>query len=526
MSAPGSRAWTGPLLGAVVLGLGLLVAEGVVSLALGRPLLGAERVSEVQPAPRGPKDAERFEAAAANAGIYAAHPDPEVGYVLRGEADLAIFDGLISSDELGMRKRAGPEIPEGALRVVLLGDSVAFGYGVNDDECLAHQLETVLAAARGEEAEPPVICLTVAVPSWNHRAAVRFLLDHEHVLQPDIVLYVPVHNDLADVSSVNAVGARRQAPDLSSPHPLLEVVVSRSVALTDVARAVAEKRGEPLEEVDLGADALTADLTAESRRRYDENAASLVLLSQRLEARGARLVLVHTGNHGYGWILRERLAELLPDLPVMSLLASSTKAFSLGFDPHPNARTLGVWATWLADALLERGMVTRGMGRALPAVPEEYTQRRRAPVHAREVRRRAAAEREKATRRLLPEVDLRTGRGIRQVLGGLNQDGTARMHTAVILAAAGPELHVVCAPLTNRPDLAPLTVTVRLEDQVLGTLQLEGTGLVHGRWPVPESRRGGPLEVHLVPDDWVLVSYQGGWQVASFRPVAVRCVQR
>ena len=63
--------------------------------------------------------------------------------------------------------------------------------------------------------------------------------------------------------------------------------------------------------------ALVTDLTAESRRRYDENVASLARLAARLAARPAPLYVMRYMERGsfpiYNAVLRERVArEKLP----------------------------------------------------------------------------------------------------------------------------------------------------------------------------------------------------------------------
>src|SRR4029453_18065282 len=90
-------------------------------------------------------DAERRRAAANNPGPYAVHKDPLVGYVLRGDAEFEVFGGSVHTDALGLRRRTGPRHDVKPLRIVVVGDSVAFGYGLDDDQALAQRLEDLLA---------------------------------------------------------------------------------------------------------------------------------------------------------------------------------------------------------------------------------------------------------------------------------------------------------------------------------------------------------------------------------------------
>ncbi|HTE05439.1 MAG TPA: hypothetical protein VK824_04515, partial [Planctomycetota bacterium] len=186
----------------------LLAVEGVASALAGRLLLTplvrarlasppaatdvfAQRSEAPGPARPGPG------AAAPAEGVYRVHPDPLVGYTLRLSRQLAVFDAPVHSDALGLRTTPGPPPAPDAPRVAILGDSVAFGYGLRGEETIAARLGVLLGASRGP-GEPPVACRTVAMPGWNHANAVHFLLDHLDALAPDIVVYVPVGNDLLD----------------------------------------------------------------------------------------------------------------------------------------------------------------------------------------------------------------------------------------------------------------------------------------------------------------------------------------
>src|SRR5262245_13380402 len=129
-------------------GLVVVAAEGVVSLATNRSL--ARRVRDghagLDRLPESPRaltagDEDRRKAALANPGLYRVHRDPLVGYVLKTNAQQQILDGQTRSDHLGLRCRPAGDIPDGAVRLVVLGDSVAFGYGLNDEQTLAQQLE-------------------------------------------------------------------------------------------------------------------------------------------------------------------------------------------------------------------------------------------------------------------------------------------------------------------------------------------------------------------------------------------------
>ena len=508
---------------AATLALGLLVAEGALSLLARRSLAelwtGAAPPAAQRLHPRAGSQGAAPPAGGATSGagagapalprdgaplddaIFAADDDPLVGYTLKRDAELSIYDGKVSTDHLGLRRQPGPPPPDDALRLVVLGDSIAFGFGVNDDECLAARLEARLAELRGP-GERPVACRTVAVPSWNHRAAPAFLLDHWDELRPDIVLYLPCRNDVCDTDGATAEGQRRVAPDCASPDPWLSVSV-RTLVQNDARRLLVGSGGE-LGEPDLGEDALFSDSCAESRRRHDECARSIVRLDRLLGERGCRFAIVWNTLSDYTWFLSERLAQLAPGLPAFAMVEMTREEFTLGFDPHPNAQSLDVWARWLAVELVERGWVSRGEGRALPPVPPEYEEERGSMPDPSELAGLAAAARERSGQLLRPDIDFRRGLGLLQVLGGLNVARTAREHLLVELAPLGSTLELELEPLASRLDLYPLEVEVQVNGATIGTVTLRPDALLGERLPLPAGLdRSQPFQVGLRPERWV-----------------------
>jgi hypothetical protein len=465
MSTSGAR-W---LLATGVIAGALLCSEGALSLLAGRSLrelVGAWPGGRgYDPPPAGPVNGGAARAAPTDAprvsdsagDLYTAHDDPLVGYVMWPDSDLRIYEGSIRTDALGLRSRPGGPPPDDALRVVILGDSVAFGLGVDDDEAIAHRVEQALAAARGPDA-PPVACRTVAMPSWNHRSAAAFLLDHWDALRPDIVLYMPCRNDVFDIDGTYPSGKRRVMPDPSAADPWLSISVRSN--LEGPTLRLSQGAGATLAFEDLGAQATDADLSPESSRRLDENADTIVRLNGTLARRGCRLLLVWTTTDAYTWLLGERIARRAPKMPVTALLKYGRKEFTLGYDPHYNPQSLDVLGRWLAEDLLARGWITRGAQHALPPAPPAYAALRMRMPPVGEWPRMAAAAREHWRARMLPEVDWRSGRGLLQVYGGCNLDGSARSRVLLLLAPGGDMLEVELAPIDARPDLYPLLVGI------------------------------------------------------------------
>ena len=119
--------------------------------------------------------------------------DPLLGHehVPGTSARLMGVDVKINSH--GLRERElGFDKPAGTRRILLLGDSVAFGWGVAFDETMAKRLEAKLNAA-GDPWRWEII--NSGVGNYNTPMEVQYFLDEGYRYQPDQVILLFVYND-------------------------------------------------------------------------------------------------------------------------------------------------------------------------------------------------------------------------------------------------------------------------------------------------------------------------------------------
>jgi lysophospholipase L1-like esterase len=510
------------VLALVVAALTLIAAEGVLRLGFDRSLFGASEPAHPQrPPPPDPTEP----------GLYVAHPDPRVGYVLRPDADLAIFDGTIRSNEEGMRQRVGPLRSFVPLRVVVLGDSVAFGYGLDDDQTIAHVLERELLAAVPHSGYPPH-CRTIAAPGWNHRNAVEFLLANLDELEPDIVLYMPIANDLFDTDGVREDGRRRAARDPDSPEPELAVDQLAGFRFAQDARERLHAEGRDDVGAWMGPPALLADLTPGSSDRYEQNVDSIERLADAIEALPglmapkAHLALLQYKDEAYAWNIQRRLAERGRSIPVIPLFKSVPDELTLGYDPHPNAEGAALMARWIAGELLLSGWLPTGEDEKGLALADERADLRAEARSPEDVALAADVARTGQWQRLRTTIDWETLEGVAQILGGVNADGSVGTRALLMLGRGGSELVVELARIEGRDDINQLEVVVEVDGQRVGTITIDGAGPATGRFavPPPAGPHAEPLEVRLIPERWVEEPVPGGnSQSVSFRPLRVSC---
>ena len=124
------------------------------------------------------------------------HAERRISYELIPELDVVFKGASVRTNAAGFRGSPTPPIgppATGNVRILGLGDSVMFGWGVEYEECYMGLLERDLA-----EAHPAldIELINTAVPGYNTVMEVETLKVKGLAWQPDIVLIDHVSNDL------------------------------------------------------------------------------------------------------------------------------------------------------------------------------------------------------------------------------------------------------------------------------------------------------------------------------------------
>ena len=127
-------------------------------------------------------------------------PDGRLGYKLRPNWETVHanidFQVTVRTNNLGLRgEDISEKKPADVLRVLVLGDSFTFGYGVENDEAFPARLEALLYNRINRRVE----VLNSGVPGWSTAQYWIFLRERGFVLEPDLVLVAIMENDIPDL---------------------------------------------------------------------------------------------------------------------------------------------------------------------------------------------------------------------------------------------------------------------------------------------------------------------------------------
>jgi lysophospholipase L1-like esterase len=122
---------------------------------------------------------------------FAKLPDPELVYRHPANWRTHLQGVEVETNELGLRDRTIHPKPRDELRVLILGDSVAFGWGVSEGDTFTRRLEQVLT----ERVPRPIRTINSGVGSYNTEQELAFVRKNFELVTPDVILLIVVEND-------------------------------------------------------------------------------------------------------------------------------------------------------------------------------------------------------------------------------------------------------------------------------------------------------------------------------------------
>jgi lysophospholipase L1-like esterase len=162
-------------------------------------LLGAEFALRYREGVRARRAARAVEHAGLFDLMHRASEDAELIYELIPGAEGVCQGNHVKINSSGFRDDEFPAVPPaGARRIVILGDSVAWGWGVTAEDAFPQVLERLLVERAPEHEHAPLV-YNLAVDGYSTQQELRLLEIRALGLEPDVVVISYVLND-PDVS--------------------------------------------------------------------------------------------------------------------------------------------------------------------------------------------------------------------------------------------------------------------------------------------------------------------------------------
>ncbi len=456
-------------------------------------------------------------------GIHDTVPDPEIGRVLQRNVTKPFGGVEVRTNNAGMRddRAYGPKA-EGTFRIIVLGDSFAFGHEGLEEDRVGEQLEALLRAHATVPGDLEVEVLTIAQGSWTGVNETAYMVSHFTAYDPDLVIALLVPNDLDDTQGVRGFGA---------------VTNSFSPEYRDDGSTFFSL-GNPAHYGFRTISLLYGGLGPESIRRWNKVFSGFARLERVVEAVDARLLL--TVFDPYASIADWNPMSLWRDLVIEHYDGAQLTSPLLFVDPylepdsivgvHPNRRGHATLATHYAHALEALGWIDVQADAPLPVAHPGMSMDMRHAADADRIRRLRAGW---VDAHLRPQLDFtRIDRAAAMsIYAGALPDGewiSAARRMVFLLArpeaAHSIEVRVV---VPERPELYPFTLDVSVQGYPAGRFELADVGQAGEhtwRAPLPgELPASGALEVELrAHSHWSTIEDA---TMRSYYPLRVRLVE-
>lgn len=275
------------------------------------------------------------------------HPD-SVGYWL-GANRVELNSHGLRDDEIPYNKPAGEK------RILVLGDSVTFGWGISQGETFSDRMEYLLNELPGDRWQ----VINSGVNGYNTEQEATYLRIEGMRYSPDFVLLVYVTNDVDLIADPNETTWRRypswpsSLPEAMGRLRQLSYLFQLTTLFTrmeqmDMARAAAADENSAI--TDRNTDRIT------DHPGWPASKAALLNIAQQCEKAGMPFLVAMYGRSGPAFRveLEEENVDILDLFPAWRGVPEG-RAHVSRIDPHPSVEVHEKIAGYLVDALRKQG---------------------------------------------------------------------------------------------------------------------------------------------------------------------------
>jgi hypothetical protein len=283
--------------------------------------------------------------------------DPMLGYRHPDSVAYSLGSSLVELNSHGLRDDEIPyDKPAGEKRILVLGDSVTFGWGVSQGETFSDRMEHLLNELPGDRWQ----VINSGVNGYNTEQESTYLRIEGMRYSPDFVVLVYVSNDMYPIIDPTETTWRRYP---SWPSSLPEAMGRlRQLSYLFQLTTLFARMGQ----MDMARAATTEENSAISARSTDRitdypnwqaSKAALLNIGQQCDKAGIPLLVAkHSGIGPEFWAgLQEAGVDTIDLSPAWRDVPQGGQAHVSRIDPHPSVVVHEMIAGYLVDALRKQG---------------------------------------------------------------------------------------------------------------------------------------------------------------------------
>ncbi len=427
-------------------------------------------------------------------------PNRDMAYHLIPNREFSTLGVPFRTNQFGFRDQPVYQKDVNTFRILCLGDSVTFGTGVRNEETFPNVLEAVLSRHGAPNKRIDVI--NAGVSAYNIRNIRGLLEEYVDDLQPDLIVYTFVENDLDDSVSVGPGGwlmaldpaKSPEEPYVSDDFPAVWLMRRKESQKAGIFGKVFSLFDNPLAEVSNTPPPLLFGDHLEAKRRWSFFQSELNQINQICRQVGSPFLVLSFALSDHSEPVTQKVLETCQQLGIPH--ASSLPLFhqdtymrdhSLGYDPHFNSQGHQLMADRLLCFLIDQ-----------QTLPADFFGKPLPHNHFSEAMNRHTTDSLRAKALEAPStIDLQDGEGVLGMLAGVDTEGRMARYSLFRLGGTGDLIRVTASDLMGTRE-RPQDLRLEVEGE-----SIQSPGPVSGRtsqfsFALPQRFWNRNVEIRLV----------------------------